>query len=325
MIALTVFTALTLATVSVPSETPQSTTATVSVPSETTQSTTQCDRACLISHADRFLEALVAHDPTSLILASNVRVTVNGEIEAPGGPTWALIDEITFHQYVADPSTGQVAFYGVAEEGEGLRGTLFLRLKVEQDKLSEIELILGERRLDGVPGLISPNPLFNYILPESQRRDRETLIAIADSYFEGLEIHDGSAVPVTSDCRRFEDGVQTSLNPVFMPVACNTFSPFTYMDRTANRSYPVVDVARGLVLGQMVIEVSTPKGPPATSDRRSVNPISGMVMPPSDMRSQPRNTIIRELFKVVDGQIMEIQTVRLDRPYGTGDGWPIEP
>lgn len=279
-----------------------------------------CDRTCLNGFVDHFLTVLVSHDPSKLALSPAVRSTVNGTLEAPGGPIWQAIDAISFHQYVPDPLTGQVAFYGVAEE-KGRRGTLYLRLKVEGGKLAEIEMVLGNRTVDGVPGLISPNPLFNYVLPLDQRRSRDTLTAIADSYFEGLERHDGSKVPVRPDCRRFEDGVQTSLNPMFINLPCNNFSPFTYMDRLSSRSYPIVDVERGLVVGQVVIEVSTPKGPGATTSRPPVNPLSGMVMPPNPLRSQPRNTVIRELFKIIDGQITEIQVVRLDRPYGSGDGW----
>jgi hypothetical protein len=142
-----------------------------------------------------------------------------------------------------------------------------------------------------------------------------------------LERHDGSQVPVSADCRRFEDGVQTSLNPVFLPLACNDFAPFSYMDKTANRLYPIVDVERGLVLGQMVIQVSKAAGPPSAPPPGTagapfqVNPASGMVMPANEFRHQPHDTLIHELFKIVDGKITEIQAIRLDRPYGWGGGW----
>lgn len=285
-----------------------------------------CDRACLKGHMDRYLDALLKHDASSLPRAKQFKAIHNGKPAQLEGGLWSELDGIAFHQYVMDPTTGQVALFGVAVE-QHKRGTLFVRLIVEGGKLTFSETIAGERTLDGIPGMISPNPFYEYVLPPQQRRSREQLIAIADSYFEGLERHDGKDVPVSDDCRRFEDGVQTSLNPVFLPLACNDFAPFTYMDKISNRLYPIVDVERGLVLGQMVIEVSKPAGPPsapppgAQTKRYSPNPLTGMVMPYSEWRSKPRNTIIHELFKVVDGEITEIQTIRLDRPYGWGGGW----
>lgn len=284
-----------------------------------------CDRACLIGTADRVLAGIVAQDLAQATRAASAKFTVNGVAALNGrSPAITGIDGFAYRQYVPDPQTGQIAVIGVAEE-DHRRGTFFARLKVSDGAVTEAELIAGPRTEDALPGLISPNPLYNLPLPAASRRSRKELIAIADSYFEGLERNDGSKVPVSEDCRRIEDGVQTSLNPVFMPVTCNDFRPFNYMDKIAGRNYPIVDVDRGLVLGQMVIQVSKPKGPPATSSTRKVNPITGMVMPPNPMRSQPRNTLIQELFKIVDGKIVELQVIRMDVPYGTGDGWRVPP
>jgi hypothetical protein len=284
-----------------------------------------CDRECLKGHMDRYLEALVKHDSSALPLAPKYKALYNGKPTKLDTDEWKLIDGIAFRQYVVDPVAGQVALFGVAVENFK-RGTLFVRLAVQDQKLAEIEAIAGERTQDGVPGLISPNPFYEYVLPREHRRTREQLIAIADSYFEGLEQHDGKNTPVSADCRRFEDGVQTSLNPVFLPVACNTFTPFKYIEKTANRLYAVVDEERGLVLGQMVIVVpkvsAGPVAPPSSGPvKPPVNPLTGMVMPPNDWRGKPHDTIIHELFKVVDGKITEIQTIRLDRPLGWGGGW----
>ena len=182
------------------------------------------------------------------------------------------------------------------------------------------------RTPDGVSGLTSPNRLFEYVLPRNQRRSRAELVGIADSYCEGLEKHTSGKPPISEDCRRIEDGVQTSLNPVFVQLTCNDFSPFTYITKIDQRIYPIVDAERGLVLAQVVLKVPVvAAAPPANANaapaRPAVNPVSGMVLPPSEWRSKPRDTIIHELFKVIDGKIVEIQTIRLDRPPGTGGGW----
>lgn len=289
-----------------------------------------CDRACLKGYMDRYLDALVKHDVAAVPLAANAKVIHNGLPSSVDDEDWKLIDGIAFRQYVIDPEAGQIALFGVGNENFK-RGTLFVRLAVQGQRLTLIETIAGARTQDGVPGLISPNPFFDYVLPKRQRRSRAQLIAIADSYFEGLEKHDGRSTPVTEDCRRFEDGVQTSINPVFVQLPCNGFAPFVYIGKVDQRIYPIVDAERGLVLGQVVLKVpevappptapaagAAPAAPPA---RPPVNPISGMVLPPSEWRSRPRDTIIHEVFKVVDGRIAEIQAIRLDRPYATGGGW----
>lgn len=282
-----------------------------------------CDRACLQGHVDRFLVALLAHNPGAIPVTDTVQVIYNGKPATLGGnDVWKAIDRIDFHQYAMDTTTEQVAFYGVAVEANK-RGTLYLRLVPETTgKLSLIEITAGARRLDGVPGLISPNPFFDYVLPPSQRRSRTALVRIADDYFEALEEHDGSRIPITEDCRRFEDGVQTTRNP-FMVASCSYFTHATYIDATANRIYPVVDEARGLVLGQMVIQASRPSQSSAAARYRP-NPLTGMVMWLDEYFTQPHDTIIHQLFKVVDGKVAEIQTYRLDRPYGWGGGWSGE-
>lgn len=284
-----------------------------------------CNRACLQGYMDRYLEALVKHDVAAVPLAAHARVIHNGLASGVDNEDWKLIDGIAYRQYAVDPTTGEVALIGVANENFK-RGTLFVRLAVEKQKLTLVETIAGGRTPDGVPGLISPNPLFDYTLPAKQRRSRQELIAIADGYFTGLEQHVSGKTPVSADCRRIEDGVQTSINPVFVQLPCNDFRPFTYIVKVDQRIYPIVDQERGLVLGQVVLKVPEVAPPPAASanaapTRPSVNPVSGMVLPPSEWRSKPRDTIIHELFKVIDGKIVEIQTIRLDRPYGTGGGW----
>lgn len=293
-----------------------------------------CDRACLKGVMDNYLDAMVKHDVGALPVAAGARIIYNGKARSPiDNDDWKAIDGIAYRQYVTDPVSEQVALFGVATE-DYKRGLLYVRLAVKDGKLTHIEMTADKRTQDGIPQLISPNPLFDYVLPKDQQRSREQLIAIGDSYFEALEKHTGKEVPITDDCRRIEDGVQVTLNPVFgFPMKCNTLEPFTYIKQVADRIYPIVDVERGLVLGQVILVVPEPPAPrpapaagaapatPAPPARPPVNPATGMVFPPSDWPSKPRNTLIYELFKVVDGKIMEIQTIRLQRPLGWGGGW----
>ena len=47
-----------------------------------------CNRACLEGFVDRYLDALVKHDPSAVPLAANVRFTENGQRLAIGDALW---------------------------------------------------------------------------------------------------------------------------------------------------------------------------------------------------------------------------------------------
>jgi hypothetical protein len=91
-----------------------------------------CDRACMTGLVDRYLAALVAHDPSGLPLNRDVKFTENtarlevgteglwvGASEAPTGP----------RIYAIDVPAGQAGFYGVMKE-RGRPLIIALRLKV---------------------------------------------------------------------------------------------------------------------------------------------------------------------------------------------------
>lgn len=282
-------------------------------------STPSCDWQCLLDIMTQYVDAIPKHDRSSLPIAKTARETVNGRVsEAQSDYFWKLIDGVPYRQIAADPSTGEVALLGVATEA-GARGPYWLRLKIEKRQIVEIEQIIGERTASGVPGLISPNPYFDQVLPEKSRLTREQLIAIADGYFEGLQRHDGSAVQSAPGCRRFENGNQTSINPLGNTWPCNQMDDYVYMDKIKERRFPVVDVERGIVVGAMVIEVAKPKPlPPST-----VTTLPGQHPPPLaiPLFLRPHDTLIQEVFKISDGKIQEINVIRLDMPYLWGSGW----
>lgn len=276
-----------------------------------------CDRACLVDIMDRYIDALPRHDRSALPIAANARETVNGrESPAESDYLWALVDGVAYRQISADPVTGQITLLGVLTEA-GARGPYWLRLKVQNRKIAEIEQIVGARTAGGVPGLAAPNPYFEEILPKESRSTREQLVAIADSYFEGLEKHSGAGVQSAPQCRRFENGNQTSLNPLGNNWPCNQMDDYVYMDRIKERRFPVVDVERGVVVGAMVIEVSKPKAPAVPI----ANPGAGPNPQSIPLFGRPHDTLIQEVFKISNGKIQEINVIRQDMPYRWGSGW----
>jgi len=102
-----------------------------------------CDRSCLIGMVDRYLAAMVKHDPAGLPLGGSVKYTENPATIQLGDGLWVGASEgpTTFKIYAADPTAGQVGFFGILKEF-GRPAILALRLKVEKGKITEIEHVV---------------------------------------------------------------------------------------------------------------------------------------------------------------------------------------
>jgi hypothetical protein len=191
---------------------------------------------------DKYLDAVIAHDPKLLPLARNVKFTENGIRLDVGDAHWKTVTgKGTYRLFVTDPEAGQVAFIGtVREEWRDPAGTptaIALRLKVENRQITEIETLMvrstaaqnGGRGAAparaGAPPftgaapnlerLRSPNRVFVETVPPAERMSREDLIKTANMYFSGMEKNDGKGVyPFTDDCNRIENGSLSTNTPV---------------------------------------------------------------------------------------------------------------
>ena len=97
----------------------------------------------LIGHVDRYLQALVAHEPAGLPLAPGVRYTENGQELALGSGLWGTASDVPAHDYawVADDGGAQIGWIGVVHE-HGRPSVVFLRLRVRDDLITEVESIV---------------------------------------------------------------------------------------------------------------------------------------------------------------------------------------
>ncbi len=78
-----------------------------------------CDRACLESYVDRYLDAMLAHDPSPALFAKDCIFTENG-VRLPLGNEglwFSMAGKGTYKFYVPDVETQQIAFIGTALEG----------------------------------------------------------------------------------------------------------------------------------------------------------------------------------------------------------------
>lgn len=203
-----------------------------------------CSRENLKGIVDKYFAALQAHDPSGLPLASNVKYTENGIEKAVGEGFWKtagkallkrdLIDtqKCGTHSNVVieekfDPATvGKPMMMGIPgakpkplPEAGTPRPILFgVRLKVENEKISEIETIIARENefafnVDGQ--LATKGQDWESILPPEERSSRLAMVAAADDYFDMFAKEPIVRTPFAGVCDRWENGTQTTLGGMF--------------------------------------------------------------------------------------------------------------
>ncbi len=287
-----------------------------------------CGRACLEGLVDRYIDAMVAHDPQRLPLAQGVRFTEDGQELRLGDGLWATASAPGHYKlYVADPEDGQVGFYGTVFEN-GTPVLLALRLKVDYGLVSEIETIVARPSALGASALQSagaamerrghPRPQFLEVIAPGERMSRADLVRVANSYFTGLAGDTGrNTAPFWPSCNRLENGTQTTNNPAYrtrssfnvIALGCEAqqksgFYPFVTTIR--NRRYPVVDREHGLVLSFAFFE--------HRGALKTIHLTNGMTIP-SPVKA-PLTLEISELFQIHGGKIDQIEAVINAVPYG---------
>ncbi len=275
-----------------------------------------CDRACLTGYLERYLDALVKHQPKAAPLAAGARFTENGAPVAIGEGLWKTAVAVKGRQYFLDPSTGNAACLAVVDEGNQL--TIFgLRLKISDRSITEIETLVarkGAHSLFAPEALLKPPPVFDRTLTPSQRVPRKSLISAADSYFNAIEQHNGDVAPFDPQCVRFENGVQTTGSPAInSPMGCREgMQLFTYIPRVRDRRYPIVDEERGLAFSIVMFDM------PGEATTAVVN---GKTVELNESQRRKRSLLLMEVFKVVGGRIRNIEAFMFNTPLGAPSGW----
>lgn len=179
--------------------------------------TEPCNRACLIGNLDIYLAAIVAHDPSAADLRQeSFRQTENAVETKPGEGIWTTVMGLGAGRRYADPSTGEVGYFGTIEEAGGT-AIVSVRLLITYGEVAEAEWIIAR---DGM-AFYSPDSFAAHLPPQTRSPnspgydprgpgfDRLGAIAIANSYFEGIDEADGSLVMASPECFRMENGTQT--------------------------------------------------------------------------------------------------------------------
>ena len=276
-----------------------------------------CDRACLEKYVDRYLDAMLAHDPSLTLFTRDCKFTENG-VRLPLGNEGLWFDmsgKGNYKFYIPDIETQQVAFIGTVKESarsssakpaQPTTVAIALRLKIVNGLIAEAEqlAIRPETSLMGptpaskfpptgeaVDKMGAPNKIFTEVIPEAERPSREELIKTANYYFTGLQRNDTKGYyPFTDDCERFENGIQSTkeCKKQFESGALRDI-----VSRIRDRRFVAVDRERGIVFAFGFF------------DHELIN----------------WTWQLAELFKIEKGNIRRIEAVFHRCPYGLNAGW----
>lgn len=175
-----------------------------------------CDRACLKTTLDQYLNAVIKHDPAAAPLFSGFRQTENAAVVKPGSGVWKSVTGLgKVQRRYFDAVTGQAAYFGLLDES-GTPAIANLRLRVEDRKITEAEWIIARKADVGLnggannqfdPDTLIANPPPERVLAKDARMSREAMLAATNSYFDGITAHDGSIIMAVPGCSRFENGL----------------------------------------------------------------------------------------------------------------------
>src|SRR6476646_7091092 len=300
---------------------------------------TPCDRACLESTVDQFVDAFIKHDPQLAPLTGSAKYTENGQHLELGDGSWrTMVGRGTYRLFVSDVAAGQVAFIGTLREEnpqqkDGAPVLVALRLRLQNRRISEIELLVvrNENAATNCEKLGMPNHLFVENVPAAERMSRADLVKTANMYFSGMQRNDGKGVyPFTDDCDRFENGGpstnvppkpgETRADPKTATMYSNQWGckeQFTsgllhFVSRIRDRRYVAVDQERGLVFSFAFFDHMAGKTRTyQTPDGRTV----------TGGPNRPWTWEIAEMFKIEKGKIRRIEAILTEPPYGMNSGW----
>ncbi len=311
-----------------------------------------CDRACLEGYVDKYMDAMLKHEPDKALFADSVRFTENGvQLQFGNEGLWAsMVGKGTYKFYVPDIETQQVAFIGTAREesgapGEGNPVVVALRLKISKGVIAEAEqlVIRPESNLldptrkrppsaaESIEKMGAPHAVYMESIPEAERASREEMIKTANYYFSGLQRNDGKGhYPFTDDCDRIENGNRATNVPLKpgekMPDAVKekVYSSawgckkqfesglMHFVSRIRDRRFAAVDRERGIVFTFNFFDHGAGK------TRYFKTPDGRDVVAGP---TEPWTWQQAELFKIEKGKIRRIEAVLQRCPYGMNSGW----
>ena len=251
-----------------------------------------CDRECLRGMITVSLYSLLKHDTSKLPLSDKVRITEDA-LEKPIEKI-GLVKTVTrlrgYRQDFLDERGGTAATAAIVEES-GAPVLLVVRLKVVDQKITEIEMVTTRSRAEGlifnIDGLSAPSEEMNYAPRPQQLASRDDALKAALHYPEGLNAAKTFAdvqAPFTPNAYRYENGqIMAGPDCKFAPgcqsISTQSLAIFNRLGKVTTRVVGV-DERMGIVLLRLNWGVREPTGDQLTAF---------------------------EAFKVYDGQIHAVE------------------
>lgn len=284
-------------------------------------------RQCLIRLADDYLDALVAHDPSSMPFAENAVFVENAFRKPVGDGLWRTASAVptSFKIHIPDPVAMQVGFLGMMEE-QGEPMMIAFRLKILNGRIVEAEHLLARNLRDFMlENLSVTRPGIMTVIPAGERQSRHELLGIALSYYDALVLNNGSLSPFAEECERHENGMITARpvpvvppegEPNFGLMGCSgqlDTGIMSYIDDIDNRRVPIVDPVTGLAFGLSHFRHAM--------ERKTVDivGVEGVEQRPVDF--VPFDLPAAHVFKIRNGKIYEIEAMGFAVPYMSKTGW----
>ncbi len=305
-----------------------------------------CDRNCLESFVDRYLDAVTVNEPVRVPISPNVKFTEDGQRLLIGDGLWnTMKGKGKYRLFVTDVAAGSVTFLGTIQEDHrepaNFNGSLLaLRLRVQNQQITEVEQIVfrfpnetGEnanRTYNRVDAMLT-HPKYLQAVPVGDRMSRTDLVTQGNKYFSGMQKNDGKGdYPFGPECLRHENGGQSTSAPT--PAGQTKPDPRTasvysgqwncleqfqsglihFVNRIRDRRFVAVDQERGIVFAFAFFDHSG-------GETRKFKSPSGRDIVAGPV--QPHTWQIAEIFKLEKGLITKIDAFLQRSPYGMNAGW----
>jgi len=261
-----------------------------------------CDRACLKNILTKYVDAIVAHDPSRLPLATGVRFTEDSQELKLGEGLWKTVTRKgDFRQDYIDLKK-QIAASHVMLFEENAQVLYSVVLRVTDQKTTGVETLVDRITPTSrfkPDSLDNPLPGMSAAVPAGKRMPRAEMIRAALLYPEGLRIGNftDAKTPFAKEAYRVENGTFIAGVGGPRPNAPGMFTQKIMLHPDVKASVAAVDEEEGIVLLWMNF-----------GDTNSYGPGNAL--------------ITFEAFKVWGGEIHAINAFFRTQPKETQRGWP---
>jgi hypothetical protein len=269
------------------------------------------ERPALTGYIDQYLKALIANNASEVPLAAGAKITLNGDIKSLAETFWDNAESITYRFDILNTRRGDTGTEAVIKNSDGSLTMFMLRMKIEGDKIAEIETIKcnkGEAdQIWDAGNLSDVSPSYLLSIREVERDSYYDLIGTAESYWRAFQTNGSSEyrpARLLPDSKRFENGMQTTgmVKDGQYESTAKGFDTGFFKERNIwDRRYPVVDEERGVVLS--IVRFGIKPGLKSRSEATT------------------HDRLVAEFFSIRSGLIKEIQAVIVNRPENKSTGW----